>query len=153
MLTKLALSIASVSWFVVLTSYVDNEFVLGTAKIYCSPCLYSCFVVAVPQHGLPYRLLLAYVNGFRLRGRYYFIWLLAESINNCAGLGFAGYDERGGAKWNLISNLNLWDTELALNLRQFAGGWNSMTALWLRRSGLQAPFLHDQYQCTIQMHL
>lgn len=73
------------------------------------------------------------MNTCRLRGRYYFIWLLAESGNNCAGLGFAGYDEKGRAKWDLVSNINLWDIEFALNLRSVATGWNVNTGLWLRR--------------------
>ena len=31
------------------------------------------------------------IVGAMLRFRYYFIWLLTESINNAAGLGFSGY--------------------------------------------------------------
>lgn len=85
------------------------------------------------QHGRSYHLLLNFANTCRLRGQYYFIWLLAESINNCAGLGFAGYDAAGRAKWDLVSNINVWDIELALNLRSVAQGWNTNTGLWLRR--------------------
>lgn len=86
-----------------------------------------------PHHRHPFRLLLNYINSLRVRGRYYFIWLLAESINNCAGLGFAGYDEQGQPKWDLISNINIWQIESATNLRVIAMYWNAVTGLWLRR--------------------
>lgn len=73
------------------------------------------------------------VNCLRLRGRYYFIWLLAESLNNCAGLGFTGYDENGVAKWDLVRNINVWELEFLVNMRGLAQNWNANTALWLRR--------------------
>jgi len=98
-----------------------------------SSLLWWLVPLAEPHHHQPFRLLLNYVNSFRIRGRYYFIWLLADSVNNCAGLGFAGYDERGRAKWNLVSNIHLKEVEFGLSIRDIAGGWNAMTALWLRR--------------------
>lgn len=72
-------------------------------------------------------------NCLRIRTRYYFVWLLSESINNAAGLGFCGYDQEGGAKWNLISNLFIVEIELATSIHTIASKWNAQTALWLRR--------------------
>lgn len=92
-----------------------------------------CVCLTDPQYYQPYRLLLNYINSLRLRGRYYFIWLLAESINIAAGFGYSGYDERGRAKWELASNVLLWDIELGTNLRAIVNGWNARTHVWLRR--------------------
>ena len=69
----------------------------------------------------------------KLRTRYYFIWLLSESINNCAGLGFSGYDQRGVAKWDLLSNINILKIEFATSFRAFFNSWNLLSGLWLRR--------------------
>ncbi len=90
-----------------------------------------CFTA--PHHTHPLRIGLNYVNSFRIRGRYYFIWFFAESINNCAGLGFAGYNEKGRENWKLVENINLWDIEFGTSIRSIANGWNAMTSLWLRR--------------------
>ena len=65
--------------------------------------------------------------------RYYFIWLLAESINNAAGLGFNGFDKSGNPKWDLVRNAGVLDTQLALNIRVATTEWNATCALWLRR--------------------
>lgn len=86
-----------------------------------------------PQYKHPFRLFLNYVNSFRIRNRYYFIWLLSESINHCAGLGFSGYDKDGKASWDLIRNLYIMEIEFATSVRSILHGWNSMTSKWLRR--------------------
>ncbi len=86
-----------------------------------------------PQYSLPARIVLNHVNILRIRIRYYFFWLMAESFNNCAGLGFTGYDERGRAKWNLVSNVDIVEIELATSMRTFVNKWNALTSLWLRR--------------------
>lgn len=59
--------------------------------------------------------------------------MLAESVNNCAGLGFAGYDKDGRAKWDLVTNINILEIEFATNLRVIAVHWNAISGLWLRR--------------------
>ena len=74
-----------------------------------------------------------YVNCFRMRNKYYFVWLLVESINNLTGLGFNGYDKSGNAKWDLVTNVHVLDIELATSLKGIVGGWNSLTGTWLRR--------------------
>lgn len=64
---------------------------------------------------------------------YYFIWLLSDSVNNAAGLGFRGYDSKGNPQWDLASNIFLLDMECAMNLRTVANSWNVTTSRWLRR--------------------
>lgn len=114
-LSKLLQSIICLILFVTVSKYVNNSHILD------------------PRYHQPFRLLINYINSMRLRWRYYFIWLLAESINNCAGLGFSGYDKKGVAKWNLISNINIWDIEMATNMRSISIHWNAISGLWLRR--------------------
>ena len=86
-----------------------------------------------PQYNLPFRLLLSYTYTFKVRMRYYFIWLLSESLNNCAGLGFAGYDKRGVAKWDRLTNINIMQIEFGTSMRTWVNNWNALTSLWLRR--------------------
>ena len=86
-----------------------------------------------PEFILPFRLLVNHVYAVRLRSRYYFVWFLSESINNCAGLGFSGYDEGGVARWDLVTNVHVLEIELATALRSVINKWNACSALWLRR--------------------
>ncbi|KAL8182461.1 UNVERIFIED_CONTAM: hypothetical protein K2H54_056727 [Gekko kuhli] len=51
--------------------------------------------------------------------KYYFAWTLADVINNAAGYGFSGVDERGCFHWDLLSNLNIWNIEIRNNFRHF----------------------------------
>ena len=78
-------------------------------------------------------MLIAYLVGFHIRLGYYFIWTLAESISNAAGLGFSGYDSVGNAQWDLATNVHILDVEFAMHLRTVANNWNVKTSLWLRR--------------------
>lgn len=39
---------------------------------------------------------------------------LADAVNNAAGYGFNGIDEDGNFRWDLISNLNIWNIEVSL---------------------------------------
>ena len=36
-----------------------------------------------------------------------------EAINNASGLGFNGYDEKGKAKWDLVTNVNIRTLEVS----------------------------------------
>ncbi len=74
-----------------------------------------------------------YLNCFRMRNKYYFVWLLVESVNNLTGLGFSGYDKDGQAKWDLVTNVHVLNIELATSLRGVVSGWNALTGNWLRR--------------------
>jgi lysophospholipid acyltransferase 1/2 len=70
---------------------------------------------------------------FRIRTRFYFIWIIADSINNLAGLGFNGYDGFGRPRWDLVTNIYPMDIEFALNMRKVATRWNAQSSNWLRR--------------------
>ncbi|XP_029169467.1 membrane-bound O-acyltransferase domain-containing protein 2 isoform X1 [Nylanderia fulva] len=67
-----------------------------------------------------------------VRFKYYHAWLFADAICNNSGLGFSGYDERGSARWDLASNVDVYKFETSLNLRDSIESWNKGTNLWLR---------------------
>lgn len=46
------------------------------------------------------------------RFKYYHAWLFADAIYNNSGLGFNGYDERGKARWDLASNVDVFKFEV-----------------------------------------
>lgn len=46
---------------------------------------------------------------------YYHAWILAEAVCNASGLGFNGFDEKGNAKWDLASNVNVIRVEVSSN--------------------------------------
>lgn len=68
------------------------------------------------------------------RIKYYVAWHLGEVISNTSGLGFAGYDAKGKAKWDLLSNMELWRFETCLSMRDSILAWNKTTQTWLRRT-------------------
>ncbi|XP_072221296.1 lysophospholipid acyltransferase 2 isoform X3 [Leuresthes tenuis] len=74
-----------------------------------------------------------YLAMLALRPKYYFIWTLADAINNAAGFGFNGYNKDGSPRWDLISNLRILDIEFATSFKLFLDNWNIQTALWLKR--------------------
>ena len=41
-----------------------------------------------------------------------FSFVTAEAVNNNAGLGFNGYDDKGKAKWDLIINANIYQVDV-----------------------------------------
>jgi hypothetical protein len=49
------------------------------------------------------------------RFKYYIAWTLGDAVNNASGLGFNGYDEKAQAKWNLVTNINIWHFEVYLD--------------------------------------
>ena len=42
-----------------------------------------------------------------IQARFYFVFILSDSISNAAGLGFEGYDIRNQPKWGLASNYDM----------------------------------------------
>ncbi|XP_048364323.1 lysophospholipid acyltransferase 1 isoform X1 [Sphaerodactylus townsendi] len=64
--------------------------------------------------------------------KYYFAWTLADVINNAAGYGFSGVDEKGCFHWNLLSNINIWNIETATSLKTYLENWNIQTTAWLK---------------------
>ncbi|TSN67118.1 Membrane-bound O-acyltransferase domain-containing protein 2 [Bagarius yarrelli] len=79
------------------------------------------------------RILYLYLSMLSLRPKYYFVWTLADAINNAAGLGFNGYNKDGTPRWDLISNLRILEIESATSFKTFLDNWNIQTALWLKR--------------------
>uniref|UniRef100_G3PKX2 Membrane bound O-acyltransferase domain containing 2b n=1 Tax=Gasterosteus aculeatus aculeatus TaxID=481459 RepID=G3PKX2_GASAC len=74
-----------------------------------------------------------YLSMLTTRPKYYFVWTLADAINNAAGFGFNGYDSDGSPRWDLISNLRILNIELATSFKVFLDNWNIQTAHWLKR--------------------
>ncbi len=48
------------------------------------------------------------------------------------GLGFTGYNEKGGTKWEGAANVNVWNIEFAENTKVLLDSWNMKTNIWLR---------------------
>ena len=59
-----------------------------------------------------YRIGYFYISIGSQRVRYYFAWVLGDAVNNASGLGFNGYDDNGEAKWNLVTNINIFALEV-----------------------------------------
>ncbi|KAL2098795.1 hypothetical protein ACEWY4_005275 [Coilia grayii] len=90
----------------------------------------NTFVATSPFH---VRVIYLYISMLATRPKYYFVWTLADAINNAAGFGFNGYNKDGTARWDLISNLRIMDIEFATSFKMFLDNWNIQTALWLKR--------------------
>lgn len=56
--------------------------------------------------------------------RYYFAFILSEAVNNAAGLGFNGFDDKGIPKWDLLTNVRPLKLELATSLKVVIDEWN-----------------------------
>uniref|UniRef100_A0A667ZPZ9 Membrane bound O-acyltransferase domain containing 2b n=1 Tax=Myripristis murdjan TaxID=586833 RepID=A0A667ZPZ9_9TELE len=74
-----------------------------------------------------------YLSMLTTRPKYYFVWTMADAINNAAGFGFNGYNSDGSPRWDLISNLRILDIEFATSFKVFLDNWNIQTAHWLKR--------------------
>nr|XP_046228917.1 lysophospholipid acyltransferase 2b isoform X3 [Scatophagus argus] len=74
-----------------------------------------------------------YLSMLTTRPKYYFVWTLADAINNAAGFGFSGYNKDGSPRWDRISNLRILNIELATSFKVFLDNWNIQTAHWLKR--------------------
>ncbi|XP_048404335.1 lysophospholipid acyltransferase 1 isoform X1 [Stegostoma tigrinum] len=66
------------------------------------------------------------------RPKYYFAWTLADAVNNAGGFGFNGLDKNGNIRWDLISNLNIWNIETATSFKMCLDSWNIQTGAWLK---------------------
>ncbi|XP_048453325.1 lysophospholipid acyltransferase 2-like isoform X1 [Rhincodon typus] len=97
------------------------------------PVEYNIDETFVTTASLISRVLYLYFSLLAARPKYYFAWNLADAINNAAGFGFNGYDEKGNARWDLISNLNIVNIEFATSFKMFIDNWNIQTALWFKR--------------------
>ncbi|KAF3701166.1 Membrane-bound O-acyltransferase domain-containing protein 2 [Channa argus] len=88
------------------------------------------FVSSTPFH---LQVVYLYLAMLALRPKYYFVWTLADAINNAAGFGFSGYNKDGSPRWDMISNVRIPGIELATSYKMFIDNWNIQTALWLKR--------------------
>ncbi|KAJ3613070.1 hypothetical protein NHX12_019326, partial [Muraenolepis orangiensis] len=88
------------------------------------------FVTSAPFYQ---QVLYLYLAMLALRPKYYFVWTLADAINNAAGFGFNGYKKDGSPRWDRVSNLKIMDIEFATSFKMFLDSWNIQTALWLKR--------------------
>ncbi|KAL3276761.1 hypothetical protein HHI36_012128 [Cryptolaemus montrouzieri] len=86
----------------------------------------------IEETGIAYKFWYMYVSTGLCRLKYYFAWIFADAICNNSGLGFNGYDERGFAKWDGVSNIDLLKFETGTNLKESIGAWNMRTNVWLR---------------------
>ncbi|XP_046574598.1 lysophospholipid acyltransferase 2-like [Haliotis rubra] len=68
------------------------------------------------------------------RCKYYFAWKLGETVNNAAGLGFTGFDEKGRSNWDLVNNCDIYKLETCNSLKLNMDSWNKTTMTWLRRT-------------------
>ncbi|CAG2121854.1 unnamed protein product, partial [Medioppia subpectinata] len=71
------------------------------------------------------------------RFKYYHAWILGEVICNASGLGFAGFGHDGRPDWELMSNIDIFGFENALNFRTSLTCWNKTTQVWLRRTAYE----------------
>ncbi|XP_020637320.1 membrane-bound glycerophospholipid O-acyltransferase 1 isoform X1 [Pogona vitticeps] len=117
-LHKLCITLVSLLLFLTftksfpVTSIVDNEFINKSSFLS--------------------RLGLLYVVVQASKPKYYFAWTLADLISNAAGYGFSGV-ERGNFHWDLLSNLNIRNIEMATSFKMYVQNWNIQTTAWLRR--------------------
>lgn len=79
-------------------------------------------VPEIVEKGIIFRFLYYTVSAGSQRVKYYLAWVLADAVNNASGLGFNGYDEAGNAKWDLVTNINIFELEVIFkfNLIQFS---------------------------------
>lgn len=61
-----------------------------------------------------------------------FAWKTVEGVSNITGLGFNGFDDRGKPKWNLVTNVYIFDAEFG-SLPVKVKSINRLTVKWLRR--------------------
>ncbi|XP_063306572.1 lysophospholipid acyltransferase 1 [Pelobates fuscus] len=88
------------------------------------------FISEIPLY---MRLIYLYIAIQACKPKYYFAWVLADAVNNAAGYGFNGVDEKGNDRWDLITNLNIWNIEASTSFKMYIDNWNIQTAAWLKR--------------------
>ncbi|CAG8532052.1 9767_t:CDS:10 [Ambispora gerdemannii] len=72
------------------------------------------------------------IAAFCARFKYYVVWLIAEGACILSGLGFNGYDDKGNAKWNRVTNIDVIAYETADNIKTLLEAWNMNTNIWLK---------------------
>ncbi|KAG9307022.1 hypothetical protein G9A89_003073 [Geosiphon pyriformis] len=79
-----------------------------------------------------YRFFYLQIAAFCARFKYYLVWILAEGACILSGLGFNGYDEDGNAKWDRVTNVDVFAYETADNIKTLLEAWNINTNKWLK---------------------
>ncbi|XP_053323686.1 lysophospholipid acyltransferase 1 [Spea bombifrons] len=97
------------------------------------PVAYVVSDVFIKEAPLWVRVVYLYIAIQASKPKYYFAWTLADAINNAAGFGFNGVDEKGRFQWNLISSLNIWNIETSTSFKMYIDNWNIQTGAWLKR--------------------
>ncbi|KAI8099756.1 MBOAT, membrane-bound O-acyltransferase family-domain-containing protein [Halteromyces radiatus] len=96
---------------------------------------YSFSLMLKPEwQGLSFgrKLLFIQVVAFVARCKYYTAWLLSEGACVLCGIGFAGYDEKGNARWDRLTNINVVHCELPQSLKELSDYWNMGANRWLK---------------------
>ncbi|PIK53792.1 putative lysophospholipid acyltransferase 2 [Apostichopus japonicus] len=86
----------------------------------------------IANHSFLYRLGWLVISIEVAKSKYFMAWVWADAINNCAGLGFNGYDDTGKPKWDGITNVKIWKFQTATSLKVLIDNWNITGARWLR---------------------
>ncbi|KAG9479186.1 hypothetical protein GDO78_012718 [Eleutherodactylus coqui] len=118
-ITKLLICVISLTLF------------LTVCKVF--PLIYMLDDEIMNNTSLLWKILYLNVAVMASKPKYYFAWTLADAINNAAGYGFNGIDENGNFRWDLISNLNIWNVEFATSFKMYIDNWNIQTVAWLKR--------------------
>lgn len=122
-LRKLSISISCAILHLTLNHKFEVEFLRSPAFLIQTPLLMRfCYI---------------YIFTVLSRLKYYVAWHLGEAISNTTGFGFNGYDSSGRPKWNLISNMDMWNFETSSNFRNTIHAWNKTTQSWLRRTAYE----------------
>jgi len=85
------------------------------------------------ESSFAYRFYYLIVSTSCQRVKFYLAWVLSDAVNNASGLGFNGYDDYQNEKWDLVSNINIYNLETSTSVKSFIDNWNIQTQLWLRR--------------------
>ncbi|CAJ0930392.1 unnamed protein product [Ranitomeya imitator] len=77
------------------------------------PLMYMLDDKFIEESSFLWKLVYLYISTMACKPKYYFAWTLGptDAVNNAAGYGFNGIDENGQFRWDLISNLNIWNIE------------------------------------------
>lgn len=63
-----------------------------------------------------------------MRAGFHFAWTLSDALHNSAGFGY----NKESKKWDLVTNVNSVECELATNPQTQIRNWNIQTTYWLR---------------------
>jgi lysophospholipid acyltransferase len=103
----------------------------------------------VASHGVPFKLAYMWAMGFASRCKYYFVWSWADVACRVGGLGWAGWQPKGGdakkkdddaaagatqlvPRWDRCRNVDILGVELATSAAELPQAWNTCTGAWLR---------------------